>query len=66
VAALFVVCLIKGETPRWRWGDRDSQPTRSLTDRLTELDDLRQKGRISESEHAAMREKILNASVTPE
>jgi len=26
VAALFIVCLIKGETPRWRWGDSDCKP----------------------------------------
>ena len=59
--ALFVVCLIKGETPRWRWGDRDRRPTRSLADRLAELDDLRRKELLSESEHEAMRQKILSA-----
>jgi hypothetical protein len=61
-ATLFVVCLIKGETPRWRWGDRDRRPTRSLADRLAELDDLRKKELLSETEHEAMRQKILSAS----
>ncbi len=23
LAVLFAVCLIKGEPPRWRWGDKD-------------------------------------------
>ncbi len=59
--ALFVVCLIKGETPRWRWGDSDRRPTRSLSDRLAELDDLRRKDLLSESEHEAMRQKIVSA-----
>lgn len=22
--ALLVICYVKGETPRWRWGDKDS------------------------------------------
>lgn len=60
-AALIVVCLIKGETPRWRWGDRDLQPTRSLADRLAELDDLRKKELLTESEHEVMRQKILKS-----
>ena len=60
-AALFVVCLIKGETPRWRWGDSDRQPARSLADRLAELDELRRRQLLSESEHEAMRQKILKA-----
>jgi hypothetical protein len=59
--ALFVVCLIKGETLRWRWGGRERQPTRSLADRLAELDDLRRKELLSESEHEAMRQKIMSA-----
>jgi hypothetical protein len=60
-AALFVVCLIKGETPRWRWGDRDCQPTRSLADRLAELDDLRRKKLLSETEYEAMRQKVMKS-----
>ena len=59
-AALFVVCLIKGETPRWRWGESERRPSRSLADRLAELDDLRRRQLLSESEHEAMRQKILN------
>jgi hypothetical protein len=58
-AALFVVCLIKGERPRWRWGERERRPTRSLADRLAELDELRRRELLSESEHEAMRQKIL-------
>jgi hypothetical protein len=58
-AALFAVCLIKGESPRWRWGDSDRRPTRSLADRLAELDDLRRKELLSESEYEAMRQTIL-------
>lgn|ERR1039458_2758578 len=60
-AALFVVCLIKGETPRWRWGGRERQPERSLADRLAELDELRRRQLLSESEHEAMRQKILKS-----
>ena len=26
IVALMVVCFIKGEKPRWRWGDSDRQP----------------------------------------
>src|SRR5689334_6531628 len=59
--ALFVVCLIKGETPRWRWGERDSRPTRSLADRLAELDDLRKRELLSETQHTAMRQKIVTS-----
>jgi hypothetical protein len=59
--ALFAVCLIKGERPRWRWGEPERQPTRPLSDRLAELDDLRRKELLSESEHEAMRQKILSA-----
>jgi hypothetical protein len=60
--ALIVVCLIKGEKPRWRWGDRGCPPKRPLADRLAELDDLRKKQLLSESEYNAMRQKILSAS----
>jgi hypothetical protein len=59
--ALFVVCLIKGEPLRWRWGGRERQPTRSLADRLAQLDDLRRKELLSKSEHEAMRQKIMSA-----
>ena len=60
-AALFVVCLIKGEPARWRWGEPKRQSARSLSDRLAELDDLRRKELLSESEHEAMRQKIMSA-----
>jgi hypothetical protein len=59
--ALFVVCLIKGESPRWRWGESERRPSRSLADRLAELDELRRRQLLSESEHEAMRQKILKA-----
>ena len=59
--ALFIVCLIKGETPRWRWGESERPPTRSLADRLAELDDLRRRELLTESEHEAMRQKIVSA-----
>ena len=60
-AALFVVCLIKGEPARWRWGEPKRQSARSLSDRLAELDDLRRRELLSESEHEAMRQKILKS-----
>ena len=58
-AVLFVVCLIKGESPRWRWGGSERRPVRSLAERLAEVDDLRRRQLVSESEHEAMRKKIL-------
>jgi hypothetical protein len=57
--ALFVVCLIKGETPRWRWGESKSEPTQSTAARLADLDDLRRRKLISETEYTAKREEIL-------
>jgi len=69
-AALFTVCLIKGEKPRWRWGNTDPSRTRSrriagrdtarsLPDRLAELDDLRRRELLSETKYEAMRQKII-------
>ena len=57
--ALIVVCLIKGETPRWRWGDSKPEPTSSTAERLAELDDLRRRHLISETEYATKRAEIL-------
>jgi hypothetical protein len=57
--ALFVICLIKGETPRWRWGNSTDKPTQSSADRLAELDDLRRRQLISDTEYTTKRAEIL-------
>jgi hypothetical protein len=59
VTALFSVCLAKGETPRWRWGESTKPETRSAADRLAELDGLHRRQLISDSEYQAKREAIL-------
>ena len=57
--ALVMVCVVKGERPRWRWGGSERRPGRSLAERLAELDELRRRELVTESEHAAMRQKIV-------
>ena len=58
-AALLAICFAKGEPPRWRWGGKETRPIRPLADRLAELDDLRRRQLISDSEHTALRQKML-------
>jgi hypothetical protein len=57
--ALILTCLAKGETPRWRWGERDEPQARSANDRLSELDELHRRQLISETEYRAKRQEIL-------
>jgi hypothetical protein len=53
----FVVCIIKGEEPRWRWGEKSE--ARFAAERLAELEDLRQCGLISDSEYQTKRQELL-------
>jgi hypothetical protein len=55
----FVVCFIKGEEPRWRWGDSEKSQARSAAERLAELDDLRGRDLVSDAEYQAKRQEIL-------
>lgn len=57
--SVVVICLIKGERPRWRWGDSETSQARSIADRLAELDELRRRQLVSEAEYKAKREGIL-------
>ena len=57
--AFIVVCFIKGEKPRWRWGEDGNRPAGSLADRLAELEELRRRQLVSEPEYAAKRQEIL-------
>jgi hypothetical protein len=58
-AVLFLVVFIKGEHPRWRWGEEENQQSRSLADRLEDLEELKRRHLVSESEYEAKRQKIL-------
>ena len=55
----FVVVLLKGERPRWRWGERENRQSRSLSDRLEELEQLRRRRLVSAAEYEAKRRDIL-------
>jgi hypothetical protein len=57
--AIFITCLAKGETPRWRWGENKEEPSKSAADRLAELDDLHRRQLISDSEYETKRQDIL-------
>ncbi len=57
--SVLVICLIKGERPRWRWGDSESSQARTTADRLAELDELRRRQLVSGAEYEAKRQKIL-------
>jgi hypothetical protein len=57
--AFVVVCFIKGEKPRWRWGEDGNRPAGSLAARLAELEELRRRQLVSEPEYAAKRQAIL-------
>ena len=57
--SVIVICLIKGESPRWRWGDSETSPARSIADRLAELDELRRRQLVCEAEYETKREEIL-------
>jgi len=56
---VLTICFIKGEKPRWRWGDGENRPSRPVADRLTELEELRRQRLVSESEYEAKRQQIL-------
>jgi len=60
--AYILVCFIKGDKPRWRWGAGANRQSRSLADRLAELEELRRQQLVSESEYAARRQEILKES----
>lgn len=57
--ALISVVAIKGEKPRWHWGENENRQARSKADRLTELEELRRRQLVSESEYEARRQEIL-------
>jgi hypothetical protein len=59
IIAMFITCFVKGETPRWRWGESKEQPTKSSAERLAELDELHQRQLISEADYQAKRQGIL-------
>ena len=56
---MFLICLAKGETPRWRWGESEERPTRAMIERLAELDELHRRRLVSEDEYQARRREIL-------
>jgi len=56
---LVVVALAKGEKPRWRWGEEDLPQTKSAADRLAELEELRSRHLVSNSEYETKRREIL-------
>jgi uncharacterized membrane protein len=56
---LFAVVLMKGEKPRWRWGEDEHPQARSATERLTALDELHRQRRISDEEYQTKRQQIL-------
>jgi hypothetical protein len=56
--AFLVICAMKGETARWRWGDDTTEQSRTAAERLSELDELRRRRLISESEFQHRREEI--------
>jgi len=55
---LILVCLIKGEKPRWRWGKADDAQDQSAAEPLAVLADLRRRRLISNSEYEAKRREI--------
>jgi hypothetical protein len=57
--AVFIVLFIKGEKPHWRWGDDEKSQSRSVADRLAELEESRRRQLISEPEYQARRQEIL-------
>ncbi len=56
---LVLICLVKGERPRWRWGESGEPETRSSAERLAELEELRRRRLVSEAEYATKRREIL-------
>jgi hypothetical protein len=58
-SVLFLIVFIKGESPRWRWGEDKNVQPQSLAERLSELEDLRRRQLISELEYKARRQEIL-------
>lgn len=56
---LIAVAFAKGEKPRWRWGDDDTTQPKSTADRLTQLEELRSRNLISDSEYQAKRRELL-------
>ena len=56
---LLAVTLIKGEKPRWRWGDSEDRLPRSSAERLAELEELRRQRLVSDTEYEAKRQEIL-------
>jgi hypothetical protein len=57
--AFFMAVFIKGERPRWRWGESENPQSRSLTEKLAELEELRRRKLISASEYDARGKEIL-------
>jgi hypothetical protein len=55
----FIIVFIKGERPRWRWGESESCQSRSVTEKLAELEELRRRHLISASEYDAKGKEIL-------
>lgn len=58
-AVLLVVVFLKGEHPRWRWGEEENLQSGSVAERLVELEELRRRRLVSAEEYDAKRKKIL-------
>ena len=57
--AMFITCLVKGETPRWRWGESGEREVPASAGRLAELNELHRRRLVSEAEYQAKRREIL-------
>ena len=57
--ALCIVAYVKGEKPRWRWGEPEKNELRSLSERLAGLEEQRRRHLISPAEYEARRQEIF-------